>query len=259
MDNPVLVERHEGGVVVVILNRPARQNAINPALSRSLASTFRDLERDGTVTAVVLAANGKAFCAGVDLANPLDALQEASEEPAAMLTNPVRAMEAFSRPIIGAINGAAVTGGFELTLACDFLIGSTQAKFRDTHCLVGVVPCWGLSQKLSRIVGPSRGRLASLTAAVISAEQAEAWGLLVAVVPDPAALREAAVTLARKIAGPKMHQNVVQRYTKTLRDGFALPLGDALKLERSRATEQYKSLGQHKISSQAGDVLRSKL
>jgi len=176
-----------------------------------------------------------------------------------MLTNPVRAMEAFSRPIIGAINGAAVTGGFELTLACDFLIGSTQAKFRDTHCLVGVVPCWGLSQKLSRIVGPSRARLASLTAAVISAEQAEAWGLLVAVVPDPAALREAAVTLARKIAGPKMHQNVVQRYTKTLRDGFALPLGDALKLERSRATEQYKSLGQHKISSQAGDVLRSKL
>lgn len=259
MESPVLVERHDSGVVVVILNRPARQNAINPALSRLLASTFRDLELDDTVTAVVLAANGTAFCAGVDLGNPLDALEEASEESAAVLTNPVRAMEAFSKPIIGAINGAAVTGGFELTLACDFLIGSPHAKFRDTHCLVGVVPCWGLSQKLSRVVGPSRARLASLTASVINAQQAEAWGLLVAVVPDAAGLRETAVALAKQVAGPKMHQNVVRRYTKTLRDGFALPLGDALTLERSRARDQYRSLGQHVISSQAGDVLRSRL
>jgi|AntAceMinimDraft_5_1070358.scaffolds.fasta_scaffold63619_1 enoyl-CoA hydratase len=259
MEDPVLVERLDGGVVIVTLNRPAQRNAMNLALSRKLASTFRDLERDDTVAAVVLAANGKAFCSGVDLTSPLDALQEASEEPAAVLTNPVRAMESFSRPIIGAINGAAITGGFEISLACDFLIGSPHAKFRDTHCLVGVVPCWGLSQKLSRVVGPSRARLASLTAAVIDAKQAEAWGLLVAVVLDPATLRAAAVALAQQVAGPGMHQDVVRRYTQTLRDGFALPLGDALKLERARATKQYQGLGQGTIAAQVGGMLRSKL
>ena len=122
--------------------------------------------------------------AGIDLAAPVNALQQASDDPEDVEVNPVRAMNDFTRPIIGAINGAAVTGGFELALACDILIGSERARFQDTHCSVGVVPCWGLSQKLSRTVGPVRARLASLTASSIDARTAEQWGILARVVLD---------------------------------------------------------------------------
>ena len=150
----MLVERLEDGVVVVTLNRPEARNAINHTMAALLARTFRELEQDESVLAVVLTGAGKAFSAGIDLTEPIDGLQQASEDAADVLANPSRCMENFSRPLIGAINGPAVTGGFELALACDFLLGSTRAKFRDTHILVGVVPCWGLSQKLSRLVGP---------------------------------------------------------------------------------------------------------
>ena len=78
--------------------------------------------------------------------------------------NPVFQMEACPFPIIGAVNGPAATGGFELALACDFLIGSTKARFRDTHTTFGIAPCWGLSQKLPRLVGPQRAKFISFTA-----------------------------------------------------------------------------------------------
>ncbi|HYC56632.1 MAG TPA: enoyl-CoA hydratase-related protein [Candidatus Binatia bacterium] len=81
-------------------------------------------------------------------------------------------------PVIGAINGFAITGGFELALACDVLIASTQARFADTHARVGLVPGWGLSQRLSRAVGIYRAKEISLTGNYVSAEQAEHWGLV---------------------------------------------------------------------------------
>ena len=134
--------------------------------------------------------------------------------------------------------------------------GSTRAMFRDTHCLVGVVPCWGLSQKLSRLVGPGRARWASLTASVVNAQKAEAWGLLVEVV-NPEELRPAALALATAVAG--LRADVVRQYKKTLSEGFGLPLREALLFERKRAREQYSGLGQSTIAGQAESALRAKL
>ena len=90
--------------------------------------------------------------------------------------DPVAAIARCAKPVIGAINGAAVTGGFELALACDVLLASSNARFADTHARIGVAPGWGLSQKLSRAIGPYRAREVSLTGNWISAEQAAAWG-----------------------------------------------------------------------------------
>ena len=163
----------DGSIAIVTLNRPDVRNAINVDLCSSLAVVFRELERDNAVKAVVLTGAGRSFCAGINLAAPVNALQQASDDPEDVEVNPVRAMNDFTRPIIGAINGAAVTGGFELALACDILIGSERARFQDTHCSVGVVPCWGLSQTVSRTVGPVRARLASLTASSIDARTAD--------------------------------------------------------------------------------------
>jgi len=98
-----------------------------------------------TRTVLILTGAGKAFCAGVDLKEPATMSSETvvpGERPAVW-----RAMEACRRPIIGAINGAAITGGFELALACDILIASTTARFADTHARVGVIPGAGLSQR----------------------------------------------------------------------------------------------------------------
>ena len=94
------------------------------------------------------------------------------------MKDPVRAMAAFSGPVIGAINGVAITGGFELALACDVLIASSNARFADTHARVGVMPGWGLSQKLSRAVGIYRAKELSLSGNFLSAEQANDWGLV---------------------------------------------------------------------------------
>ena len=89
------------------------------------------------------------------------------------------------QPIIGAVNGAAVTGGFELALACDYLYASEHARFADTHARVGILPGWGLSQ-LSRLIGINRAREMSLTGNFIDAERAEAWGLVIGSAPPTA-------------------------------------------------------------------------
>src|SRR5260370_17359052 len=99
------------------------------------------------------------------------------------METPVLAIRGCPKPVIGAINGVAITGGFEVALACDVLIASTTARFADTHARVGVMPGWGLSQKLPRVIGLYRAKELSLTGNYLSAAQAEAWGLVNRVVP----------------------------------------------------------------------------
>ena len=102
------------------------------------------------------------------------------------------------KPVIGAINGFAITGGFELALMCDFLIASPNAKFADTHARVGVVPGWGLSQRLPRLIGINRAKELSLTGNYLDAETAAAWGLVNRVVPE-ADLLPTCIQLAQDI------------------------------------------------------------
>src|SRR5262249_56634240 len=121
-------------------------------------------------------------------------------------------------PIIGAINGVAVTGGFELALACDVLIVSTAARFADTHARVGVMPGWGLSQKLARVIGIYRAKELSLTGNYLSAEQAEAWGLVNRIVPAEALL-PTCEALARDMLS--CVPEVVRRYKQVIDSGYA--------------------------------------
>src|SRR6185436_16044353 len=110
-----------------------------------------------------------------------------------------RAVLACSKPIIGAINGVAITGGFEVALACDVLICSTNARFADTHARVGITPGWGLSQKLSRTIGPYRAKELSLSGNFLDAKTAYDWGLVNRVVA-PEELMPAALKLASDMA-----------------------------------------------------------
>jgi enoyl-CoA hydratase len=139
---------------------------------------------------------------------------------------------ACSKPIIGAINGVAITGGFEVALACDVLICSTSARFADTHARVGITPGWGLSQKLSRAIGPYRAKELSLTGNFLSAQQAYEWGLVNRVVA-PEALMDEALKLAAQMAD--IEAEMLVTYKAMIDDGYDLSLGEGLKLEHERS------------------------
>ncbi|MGB7372446.1 enoyl-CoA hydratase-related protein, partial [Erythrobacter sp.] len=155
----------EDGIATVTLNRPDAMNAISRALRRRLYAVMQEIEADDTVRAVIVTGAGeRAFTAGLDLkelGSEDGALGSANASDPA--DNPVRAIETCRKPVIGAINGVAITGGFEVALACDVLIASTNARFADTHARVGIMPGWGLSQKLSRMIGISRAKELAFT------------------------------------------------------------------------------------------------
>ncbi|MGE0045268.1 MAG: enoyl-CoA hydratase [Hyphomonadaceae bacterium] len=225
----ILVER-DGPVAIVTLNRPEAMNALSRALRAAIAETFEQLAADESVRAIVLTGAGRAFTAGLDLKELGSGDSIVAEaNPTERTRDPVRALGACGKPIIGAINGAAITGGFELALACDVLYASTNARFADTHARVGILPGWGLSQKLSRLLGMYRAKEISLSGNFIDAETALAWGLVNRVFA-PEALLPAAIKLAQDIATAPADK--VQAYKKLIDDGFADDFGAAMRLER---------------------------
>jgi enoyl-CoA hydratase len=239
MSEPVLtVEKSPEGYAVITLNRPGAMNALSLELRNTLARTVDALEADPEVRVLILTGAGRAFTAGLDLkelgTRGLVSASTASMNDAVQIDDPVRAIGRFSGPVIGAINGPAITGGFELALACDVLLASTQARFADTHARVGVMPGWGLSQKLSRVIGVYRAKELSLTGNFLSAEQALAWGLVNRVVA-PEELLPQARALARDMLSviPQM----LVSYKKVIDDGYAASFGEGMAIERQRAGE----------------------
>lgn len=167
-----------GPVATVTLNRPAARNALSRALRDELRSLIAELDSDPAVRAVVLTGADPAFCAGVDV-------RELGADPG--LTDDIRPSGApflqSTTPLIGAINGAAYTGGLELALACHFLIASERAAFADTHARLGLTPGWGLTVLLPTAVGVRRARQMTLSCAPIDARTSLSWGLVNEVTP----------------------------------------------------------------------------
>ncbi len=235
-DQIVLVEKQDA-VALVTLNRPDALNALSTALRAEICKTFRELAKDDSIRAVVLTGAGRAFTAGVDLKEAGEkgfalGAGEAEIDLAAALTD-------YPWPIIGAINGFAITGGFELALLCDVLLASTKAKFADTHAHVGIVPGWGLSQKLSRLIGISRAKELSFSGNFLDAETAEKWGLVNRVY-EPDDLVPAALKLAQDMT--KTQPVLLKVYKELIDEGFGLPFADALKLEVQKSKEHAASV-----------------
>ncbi len=235
MTDPVLVSRRDA-VAIVTLNRPEAMNALNRALRSGLKRAIESLAFDDRVRAIVLTGAGpRAFCAGLDLK---ELGSDASALGAANATdpadNPVAAIESCAKPVIGAINGVAITGGFELALACDVLIASESARFADTHARVGIMPGWGLSQKLSRLIGIHRAKELSLTGNFLDAQTADRWGLVNRVVPAEALL-ETAVALGRDMAS--IEPRFTQGYKSIIDEGFKRDFGAAMAYEHATSSK----------------------
>ena len=169
------------GVAVISLNRPEVRNALNSQILRAIPEVIASLEENPEVDVLVLTGTDPAFCAGLDLRELGDT--GGNIEPEAQSSMSKGPFPARTKPLIGAINGVAVTGGLELALACDFLIASDRAQFADTHARVGGMPGWGLSVLLPQAIGVRRSREMSLTGNYVGAELAASWGLVNRVVP----------------------------------------------------------------------------
>ncbi|MFO8100718.1 MAG: enoyl-CoA hydratase [Dehalococcoidia bacterium] len=249
MTNQAILLEKDSGIATLTLNRPETMNALNRELRQALADGFRSLAEDGTTRVAILTGAGRAFCAGMDLKEAAEG--QADEAAFSGEADVIGAMASFAGPIIGAVNGHAITAGFELALNCDILIASTEARFADTHVRVGMLPGWGLSQRLPRLIGIDRAKEISLTGNYISAEQAEAWGLVNRVVP-PDELLPTCRVLAQDIASSD--PSVVARYKRLIDEGYGMNLKDALTHESNIATDWAARITSGDIAQNRPDV-----
>jgi enoyl-CoA hydratase len=214
-------------VATVTIDRPEARNALNRALLDELVATLRDVDADDRVDVIVLTATDPVFCAGLDL----KAL-ESGELDISSLTHEGDPWPVLRKPMIGAINGAAVTVGLELALRCDVLIASDRSSFGDTHARVGILPFWGMTTALPAAVGARAATMLSLTGNFLAAADALRLGLVALVVAHDD-LSRAARQLAADIVSND--QDVVRALLAAYRENARTTVAEAAAAEQERA------------------------
>jgi len=205
MADPTVLTEVDEGVAVVRINRPDKMNALNASVRKELREVFERIKSDAAVSAVIVTGSGeKAFVAGADI-EELSRLNEGTgrtfaEEGQALYN----LIETLGKPVIAAVNGYALGGGCELALACHIRIASDRAKFGQPEVNLGIIPGYGGTQRLPRLVGKGRAAELILTGDQIDAAEALRIGLVNKVVPA-AELIPAAKQMARVICtkGPR--------------------------------------------------------
>lgn len=238
------------GWALVALNRPERLNAITPEMQSDLERALTEL-RAQEVRVVVLTGRGRGFCSGADVSGMAAARGEAVSSlaggPATRLRRPLGWPAAliyrFGRPTIAAVNGVAAGAGLSLALACDIRIAAESARFSAIFVRRGLMPDYGCTWLLPRIIGPSRAYEMMYSGRMVSSQEAEGWGLVSKVVPDDRLLEEAKTLAAELAKGPPIAHEAIKQ---AVQRGLETP-----RLEEHLAFEAY---GQS-IMSQTEDHL----
>lgn len=251
MTDSLVTTEITGKVALITLNRPEALNALSKALCDQLEASFKRLADNDAVQAIVLTGAGKAFTVGLDLKELSTGAGILADDALGPEARVINAISRTGKPVIGAVNGFAVTGGFELALACDFLYAAESAKFADTHARVGIIPGWGLSQKLPRLVGVNRAREISFTGNYFSAADGERWGLVNKVVPDEQLL-DAAMACAQDIAETIPH--ALYQVRSMINDGWELTLAEGLALEGRAAKAMNTSMETGHLEQRLGEL-----
>lgn len=210
---PVLAERR-AGYRLLTLNRPQRLNAFNEAMHRVLSTAIAEAEADTSCRALLLTGAGRAFCAGQDLN---DRLAKPGEQVVLGGTleqfyNPlVRKLRALPFPVIAAVNGTAVGAGCNIALACDIVLAARSANFVQSFARIGLIPDSGGTWVLPRLVGQARARGLALLAEPLSAEKAEAWGLIWRAVDDDVLMTEAEKLCTHFASAPTVGLGLIKR------------------------------------------------
>lgn len=212
------------GWALVALNRPERLNAITPEMQAELEQALADL-RSQEVRALILTGRGRGFCSGADVSGMAAARGEAVSSlaggPAYRLRRPLGwptgVVYRFGRPTIAAINGVAAGAGLSLALACDIRIAAESARFSAIFVRRGLMPDYGCTWLLPRIIGPSRAYEMMYTGRMVSSQEAERWGLVSKVVPNDRLLEEAKALATELAQGPPLsHEAIKQAVQKGL-------------------------------------------
>jgi enoyl-CoA hydratase/carnithine racemase len=193
----VLQDSPVEGVVRLTLNRPARLNALSRALVADLDAALAAIDLDVNVRCVILAGNGRAFCAGADLH---EHFTDGDDEAPDIGRSPVwNRIETLTVPVIASVHGAAITGGFLLAYSCDLIVAAEDAVFRDTHAALGIIPTGGETQRLPRRIPAAIARELFYTSRPLGAVEAQRLGLVNRVVPR-ADLEASTLELAATVA-----------------------------------------------------------
>lgn len=195
-----LIYEVKDGIAYVTVNRPKALNALSKGVLDELFQAFTLVDKDPDVGAAILTGEGRAFVAGADISQMVDLSgidgQEMMKQGALVMNH----IEEISKPVIGAINGFALGGGCELAMACDIRIASTNAKFGQPEVNLGIIPGFGGTQRLPRLVGKGMGKYLMMTADIIDAQEAYRIGLVEKVV-EPDQLIATCEEIANKIMG----------------------------------------------------------
>ena len=219
----------EGPLATITINRPKAMNALNPQVVGELGQAVKLIAADDAIKCVIITGSGdKAFVAGADIAAMVQMSALEGRRFSLMGQEVLFALEKLDRPVIAAVNGFALGGGTELAMACDFIYAADNAKFGQPEINLGIIPGFGGTQRLSRLVGKSRAKEMCLTGAIISAQEALAIGLVNKVLPADQLMAE-----VKKVAlGIAAKGWVAMRSIKYLVDaGFDLPLERAMPME----------------------------
>jgi enoyl-CoA hydratase len=221
----------QDAVAVVTLHRPEVRNALNTALIDALWEVLPAVDADPQVRAIVLTGSDPAFCSGLDLAELSSGGQNARPRQQRDQVSVRGPLPPVVTPIVGAINGAAITGGLEMALNCDVLVASERARFADTHLRVGVMPGGGLTVLLPRRVGMGKALEMALTGTVVDAGTALACGLI-----DRLVSHEDLLPTARQLAGAlgELEPEAVRYLIDTFRQVAGPPDPAGRELERQR-------------------------
>ncbi|HEV7915331.1 MAG TPA: enoyl-CoA hydratase/isomerase family protein [Albitalea sp.] len=233
--SPVQASR-AGAVGVIELARPDKFNCLSMAAFRGIEAALDDFERAGSgVRSVLIRAQGKHFCTGADL-DEVKSLRGDPQQLAQFIALGHRVLarlEASELPVIGACQGLVLAGGSELILACDVIFAAGDFRIGDQHAQYGLIPGWGGSQRLPRIVGVRRALDLFFSARWIDAATALQWGLVNHVV-EPDKLGEASLDYCTKLA--TRSRGGIATMKRLARRGIELPLAEGLKLEQDEAT-----------------------
>ena len=228
MDYKLLLVEKNNGIVTVTINNEKSLNALNATLMAELADAFTAINKDQAVDVVILTGTGRSFVAGADISEmaPLNAAQGALWGQVGMKT--FRIIETLRQPVIAAVNGFALGGGCEISMACDIRIASTQAKFGQPEVGLGITPGFGGTQRLARLVGMGKAKQLIYTAEIIPAQEAYRIGL-VDELAEPEELMDKVLTMAKTIQ--KNAKLAVQYAKQAINTGMQTDIDSGMSIE----------------------------
>lgn len=221
-----VIRRDDGAICTLTLNRPEKRNAINADILLGLGQAARAIAGNENIACVILRGAGPSFCGGVDL----NGFTQGHPMTREQRMHALDALAELPQPLIMAVHGVCMTGGLELALMGDIIIADRSARFADTHARWGLVPGWGMSQRLPRRVGIGAATLMSYTGRVVEAEEARGLGLVDHLVEE-GGLEAAAAELAAAIAANSTF--TVRHMKRLFRETDGMSLADGLAHERS--------------------------